>query len=866
MPRAHDLPEFSLGMPGGEPVPSRTAEPAGREPEARPGPRGPAAFDAGSSFEPAAFDPAATNPAGFPAGPVDVDPAGAPARAPGELDPTAADKLAGRFPYAADLYAEGMLWAAVVRSPHASALLRGVDPAAARAMPGVEAVLVAADVRPEADAVFGHPVLARDVVRYRGEPIALVAARHPALAARAARAVAVRYDELAALTEPAGALTSPPIHPAGNVVAHRIVTLGDVDAATAGSGADREDRADDGAVVAEQHYVFAATDPAPTGAVAAFAIPFRADDGTVGVELHAGSPTPAADRRLLARALGLPLTAVRVVATGRDGDDAGVDPAFHAQLGLLARHTGRPVKAVLDQAEGFAVRRRRPAVHAYYRHHADAAGTLVAVEARLLLDGGAYPHDAEAALDLLCRHAVGPYRVPHVRIEAWAVRTNSPSAGRPSGAGGIAGTVAAEAQLDDLAHRLGVSGIELRLRNVVREGDVLPDGRRIAAPVPVAQLVRACLDAPMPAFPPGPDVREFPGVTGRTGELTRLRRGVGLTLAMHDLTPAVNAVEHAAAQVTLSLDREGPVATVTCALGDAGSGVHAFLRRVAREVLGVERVAVHQPADPDALPCSPAPRHPLWVFGGAVERAARAVRAQAVRRLAESAGLSPELFEIRGGEVVSYDNVMRRPLSAVLAAAAPPGTVLYATERFVVGGRPDDGASAGGRFTAAPGEAIVALAAQRAVVDVDTELGVVRVVDVSVAHEVGRAVCREQLTARVERGVVAGVGLAVIEAFPAEPAGPLGGRAEEPDEVIGAPVALGLAGYPVLTALDQPAVRVVDLVETVERAAVPLGVKPVGELALAGTPAAVLAAIRDATGVAAAGLPVRPSALIPVTA
>jgi CO/xanthine dehydrogenase Mo-binding subunit len=346
---------------------------------------------------------------------------------------------------------------------------------------------------------------------------------------------------------------------------------------------------------------------------------------------------------------------------------------------------------------------------------------------------------------------------------------------------------------------------------------------------------------------------------------------------MHDLTPSDQVAEHASAQVTLSLDEVGPVATVTCALADTGTGAHAFLRRVVREVLGVDRVAVHQPADPGRLPCSSAPRHPLWVFGGAVERAARAVLAQAVRRFAASTGMSPELFAIRDGEVVSYDGMMRRPLSAVLAAAAPRGTVLYAKERFIVGGPaagnpPPEGTAGQDRFTVAPDEAVIALAAQRAVVDVDSELGIVRVVDLAVAHEVGRAVCGDIVAARVERGVAAGVGLAVIEAVPPQDLGDPrnsrfgAARGETDDESeLDDDAELTLAGYPVLTTLDQPSVRVVELFESSERAAVPLGVKPVGELAVAGAPGAVLAAIRDATGIGGTSLPVRPSMLVPAT-
>lgn len=221
-------------------------------------------------------------------------------------------KSEGTFPYAADLWAEGLLWAAVLRSPHAHARILSVDTSAAAAMPGVRAVVTHADV-PGATThgrrIADRPVFAHDVVRHHGEPIAAVAADHPDTARLAAAAIAVEYELLDAVTDPEQSFGAPALHPDGNLIRHIPLRYGDPEAT--------------GEVVVEGLYRIGRQDPAPIGAEAGLAVP-RPDGG---VEIYTASTDPHLDRDLAAACFGLEPDRVRVVVTGVPGATADREDA-----------------------------------------------------------------------------------------------------------------------------------------------------------------------------------------------------------------------------------------------------------------------------------------------------------------------------------------------------------------------------------------------------------------------------------------------------------------------------------------------------------------------------------------------------------
>ena len=809
-----------------------------------------------------------------------------------------AAKAAGRYPFVADLGSPGTLWAAVARSPHARAMIISHDTKAALELPGVHAVLAGPD-------------LGVNEVEYLGQCVALAAADHPAVARAALDAIMIEYRPTDALTDPRQAFHAAPIHPDGNVAAHRRITgpedepesasarsasarlvpspraapkpgsggsggaagsAGSAKAAAASkakstapvvaplpgsempgvgeppmAGGDADAAPDDIEVAYGYEFVRPADWPAAPATV--LAVP----DGD-RVEIHTLSADPQRDRKAVAAALGRPEESIRLVPAPFTGGGIEDDADLRVAAALLALRLGRPVKAVDGGVLHRAVGITTPAVRIHATHSCDADGMLRKVSIELVIDGGAQTTNAEALLDEYCRLAAGPYRVPEADIQGWVVRTNNPPLSAWPGGGAALAAVVAEAQMDALAAKLRIGALELRVKNLIRTGDRLPDGRRVAVGAPLPELVAALLEAPMPAFPPGPDVREFPGTVGRTGELTRLRRGVGLALAMVDLVPPGLAEERATAQVALTSDLHGPIAHVNTGMADTGAGQHALLRKIVREVLGVRRVLVRRPTDPSDLPATtPASGRAAWLHGMAVQRAARSVRTQALAIVAREFAVSPELLEVREGLVVSYDGVLTRPLDKVYEQALRGAAVYLAAGEFRVRG---EGPARPGVFVPEEGQAHVAFAAHRAVVDADTELGLLRPVRVTAAHDAGRVMVPGRTKAAVESGIASAA--AAIFAGGAAHGSAFGGAGD-----------LSAAQLPSM--LDLPEVHVLDPLESsigelattaLRRrgfsAPLPLGYLPLGRISHAAAAAALACAARDALGEHRCALPIRP--------
>ncbi|MEU1668878.1 molybdopterin cofactor-binding domain-containing protein [Streptomyces sparsogenes] len=737
------------------------------------------------------------------------------------LEPAdAVAKTSGTFPYAADLWAEGLLWAAVLRSPHPHARIVSIDTAAAARMPGVRAVVTHADVPGDAShgrRVADRPVFAKDVVRHHGEPIAAVAADHPDTARLAAAAIAVEYEVLEPVTDPEQAFAAEPLHPDGNLVRHIPLRFGDPDVV--------------GEVIVEGLYRIGRQDPAPIGAEAGLAVP-RPDGG---VEIYTASTDPHADRDLAAACFGLEPERVKVVVTGVPGAmGEREDPGMQLPLGLLALRTGHPVKLAATREESFLGHAHRHPTLLRYRHHADAEGKLVKVEAQILLDAGAYADSSADALAAAVSFACGPYVVPHAFIEGWAVRTNNPPSGHVRGEGAMQVCAAYEGQMDKLAAKLGIDPAEIRLRNAMATGDLLPTGQTVTCPAPVAELLRAVRDAPLPPLPEDDPEEEWllPGGPEGAGEPGAVRRGVGYALGMVHMLGAEGADEVSTATVKVT----GSVATVICAAVETGQGFTTLARQIVQEILGIEEVHV-APVDTDQPPAGPAARgRHTWVSGGAVERAAKMVRTQLLQPLAHKFGMSTELLTIADGKITSYDGVLSTTVDEALE-----GKELWATAQCRP--HPTEPLDETGQ-----GDAFVGLAfcAVRAVVDVDIEIGAVRVVDMTVAQDVGRVLNPRQLAARIEAGVAQGIGAALTE------------NLRTSRGVIRHP---NLTGYTLPTAVDVPDIRIVKLVEERDVVA-PFGAKAASAVPVVTTPAAVAAAVRSATGRPVNRLPIRPQSAV----
>jgi len=738
--------------------------------------------------------------------------------------PDGEPKVRGAFAYGSDLWADGALWARTVRSPHAHARILSVDIGPALAIPGVHAVLVSDDVPGER--LYGlefpdQPVLADDVVRYVGEPVVVVAGDHPETARRAADAVRVTYEPLEAITdmEQATAPGAPELHPWGNVLRHIHIEHGD-------PGADAD-------VWVEGYYETGMQDQAALGPEAGLAVP--ADDG--GVDLYVTTQWLHADRRQIAPCLGLPEELVRVHLAGVGGAfGSREDLHLHIHACMLARHTGRPVKMVYDRAESFLGHVHRHPARIWLRHGAARDGRLVVVRARLLIDGGAYASSSTAVIANASTFAAGPYAVPNAAIDGTAVSTNNPPCGAMRGFGAPQVCFGHEAQMDRLADALGIDPIELRLRNVLRPGSVMPTGQVLRSSAPVEELVRRCAAIPEP--PPrsaAPDVLELPGGAGNVAGPDTLRRGVGFAIGYKNLAYSEGFDDSAEARVTLSAGPEGPLAEIRTAAVEVGQGLLTVLTQIARTELGVGEVrfAPHDTTRIGSAGSSSASRQTMMA-GGAVHAACVAVRGELLARARAALGLPAGAdVEVVDGRIL-LEGV---PLGDIATLLEPPVSATEVYRHRQVEGFDELG----------QGDVHVAFAfaAERAVVEVDEELGLVRVLQIAAVQDVGHALNPAGVTGQIEGGTAQGVGFALMEELVLE-----GGAIRNGS----------FTDYLIPTILDMPAM-VSEVIEDPEPG-VAYGAKGVGEPSTIVAPAAVAAAVRAATGRRLNRIPIRPDDIV----
>src|SRR4051812_33373725 len=472
-----------------------------------------------------------------------------------------------------------MLWGSTLRSPHPRARIRSIEIGAALRVPGVHAVLTHEDVpgrKTYGLEIQDQPVLAWEDVRYQGEPIALVAADHPETARAAAKQIEVDYEVLDPLTDPEKALDpdTPPLHPRGNLLRHVPIRHGDPDAT--------------GDVVVSGEYAVGMQDQAFLGPESGLAVP--AEDG--GVDLFIATQWLHVDRDQLAASLDLPPEKVRLVLGGVGGAFGGrEDLSIQVHACLLALHTQRPVKMMYGREESFFGHIHRHPPRLRHEHHATRAGRLVKVQARILLDGGAYASSSTAVCSNAASFAAGPYEVPNALIDAYVVYTDNPPCGAMRGFGAVQTCFAHEAQMDRLAAALELDPVELRLRNAMSTGTTLVTGAPVRCPAPVEELlerVRA-MPEPQPGGPP-------PGGVGNVTHGEGVRRGVGYAVGFKNIGYSEGFDDYSTARVRLDVLGGEPVASVHTAAAEVGQGLVTVLAQIARTELGVEQVVNH-PAD-----------------------------------------------------------------------------------------------------------------------------------------------------------------------------------------------------------------------------------------------------------------------------
>ena len=756
-------------------------------------------------------------------------------------------KVKGEFAYGSDLWADGMVWGVTLRSPHPYARILSIDIGEALATAGVVAVLTADDV--PGRNVFGleladQPVLAYDWVRYQGEPVALVAADDLEIARRAAKRIKVEYDVHEPVTDPRFALGHPiterihdtepevrelsreaaVLHPHGNLVRHLKIRKGDP-----------HPSAD---VVVALDFEVGMQDQAFLGPESGLAVP--AEDG--GVDLFVSTQWLHVDQRQICEALGLGPDKVRLTLAGVGGAFGGrEDLSMHVHACLLALHTGKPVKISYNREESFFGHVHRHPAWMRYEYGAQRDGRLVYANVTIHLDGGAYASSTPAVVGNAGTMGIGPYVVPNVHVDCYGAYTNNPPCGAMRGFGSVQTAYAYEAIMDRLADQLGMDPVELRCLNAMSEGSDTPTGQVIDSPAPVVELLRRLQAMPLPQSAPfgGPvDLRSMPGGVSNTTHGEGVVRGVGFAAAYKNVAFSEGFDDHSTARVRLELVGDEPVATVHTAAAEVGQGLVTVEQQICRTELGVEQVIVAPKDTTVGSGGSTSASRQTYVTGGAVQAACAEVRAEVLARLRRSSGQTAHTVDdlrLEGGKIVSARDGVVATLAEVIADAPIERTTTYRHRQT----HPVDPETGQG-FA----HVQYAFAAHRAVVDVDTELGLIKVVELACAQDVGKAINPSAVVGQIHGGSAQGLGLAVMEEI-----------VVQDGKIMNA----SFTDYLIPTILDMPPMQV-DVLELADPHA-PYGLRGVGEAPTISSGPAIVAAIRAATGLALTRVPVRPTHL-----
>jgi CO/xanthine dehydrogenase Mo-binding subunit len=706
--------------------------------------------------------------------------------------PDAVDKVKGSALYVEDLALGGALVGGVLRSPHAHARVARLDASRARGVPGVRAVVTAREI-PGRNLIpmvqSDWPVLADQYVRHVGEAVALVAADDRDALAEGLAAIAVEYELLPALLDMERSLEN------GEVMAHWKVRRGEASVALT--------RGD--LVLVERTYHTPYQEHAyieTNGMVGA-------PDGLGGIVVQGSMQCPFYVQKAVASALGCDLNQVRIVQTVTGGgfggkEDAPSAPGAHAAL--LAKASGRPVRLILSREEDMAVMSKRHPARVQVRIGATRDGHLIAAEVDYLLDGGAYATLSPVVLYRGAVHACGPYRVPNVRVDARVVRTHTVPCGAFRGFGEPQAVFGIESAMDELAERLEMDPLELRLRNALQEGDETITGHGLKSSVGFREVLVKVAEAA--------DWRRKRELFAE--DSGPLRRGIGIAACYYGvgLGAMGKHLNPAGASVVIAGDGSVSVAVGTT---EIGQGMVTVLCQIAAEALGcpVEAVRVVE-ADTSRVPDSgPTVASRTTVMSGnAIRDAAAKIRAAMEPVIADSG--------------LSWRDAVALCVRNQVGLAAHGWSVPPATTFDLATGQ---------------GEAYICYSWSANVVEVavDTETGETRVLRVHSGHDAGRIINPTAAEGQVEGGVVQGLGYALVEEHLLKDGRILNDQ---------------FSTYIIPTSLDTPEIRPIFVEHPFPWG--PYGAKGLGETPIIAVAPAVTAAIAHATGVRLDTIPATP--------
>jgi CO/xanthine dehydrogenase Mo-binding subunit len=643
------------------------------------------------------------------------------------------DKVTGTTRYAVDVQLPGMLWARILRSQVPHARLSRIDVTAARALPGVHAVITGHDIgeRRVGVAIRDMPVLARDRVCYAGEPIAAVAAESAEIAEQALASIEVVYDELPAVFDVQQALTTsaPIIHPerASYAGAPELPALPNLQGFNLIEKGDVEQGFSDADLVFEHTFSTAACHQ---GYIEPHAVAAQLNPGG-SLHIWSSCQSPYGLRDALARLLELPKESVVVESTAVGGSfgakgSLGPEPIAY----FLAKASGRPVKLVPSYAEELIAGNPRHPSLITIKTGVTREGLLVARSARIVMDGGAYgayKPTPNLVLPSTAR-ALGPYRIAHTRIESLFVYTNNAPGGVARAPAQPQVVFAGESQIDLVANELGIDPLEFRLRNIVQEGDVWPHNAKFEG-----IMARQALEM----------LGEKSGWS--RPEPSGALRGRGLAVTERP-------VNSGASGLAVTIHDDGRVTALT-GIADCGTGAHTILRQILAEELHLplETIGI-QIGGTDEAPYDAGmggSKHTFSLTCSAVDASGqlmsrlREVAAQRLECAIDDLEVAGQVFQVRGTPALNV------PVASIAAEAATRagGTLLAES----AGPGPND---------RAPQSCIVAYAVE---VEVDPETGQVVPLKLTAVHDVGRAINPALLQAQIDGGTIQGLGMALME-------------------------------------------------------------------------------------------------------
>ena len=742
------------------------------------------------------------------------------------LRPDARDKVRGRAVFTTDLKFPNMLHARVLRSPFAHARIRSVDIEAASRVPGVKAIVLGKDYPFR----FGHssvkdtPILAWEKALYHGEPVAAVAALDDQAAQEAIDRIKVDFEPLPAVFDPVAAMepSAPLVHPdlgnyskasfvkpvpKTNICHHALLRTGDVKL---------------GFKMSERIYENSFRIPAVQHSSMEPHVIVAQADGGGRVTLWSSTQSPYIVRAEVCEALGWDMNRLRVIVPPLGGGFGGKDfPRFEPLATVLALETkGKPVRLWLDRDEEF-ITKVRPALVSFLKSGVMRDGSLIALEAKLYFDNGAYADFGPAIIRSSAFSMAGPYRIPHVASDAYLLYTNHPVSGSFRGFGIPEIAWSYESQMDIIATDLGMDPIEFRLKNGLEEGDVSATGE-----VMHSVGMKECLHRVASAMAWKADLPKGKG-TGRG--VAAVCKSVG--------TPSSSSV-------LLKVNEDGKADLLTSGV-DMGQGLRTVLSQIAAEVLGLtpESVRVSFP-DTDFTPYekSTTASRSTFHIGNSTRKAAADVREQILALASEILETPAKDLMIRAGKIW----VKEEPERTITVAELWKGG-FYSKGQYPLLGRgaystadiyrpidPMTGRSA--RPTA-----FWMYVVQGVEIRVDEDTGKIDVIRVVSAHDLGRAINPLACEGQIEGAVAMGIGTALMEEMVFQE-----GRLLNSD----------WGTYKIPTAQDVPSI--VPLIVEAPHPEGPFGAKGLGEPGVGPVAPCIASALFDATGIRVYDLPLTP--------